>query len=356
MVAMMESTVKLDPSMYDSSSGYDDESTIRYASNLTEEEHNNATILYKFFNELWGIVAVKGDLGAGKDLFGNWLQHTLGRYFPALRLIRDEKPLILFGKYDSLFNEYVINEELKKMQDIAKGIMDENNKRDKLIETARQWATDEGKVLLHNSILYLTEWWRYCNKRYPFNPMNNTMGGIHREIRHMTCLLIGTTQLISDLDKHTCKPFINWQVTCGRSNINWSTFKYRVHPVHYEPRLDILEIMSGKPTLPITIDAAKPCSFLGNGKIYIRNDRYKYDAENEEERIILDVIKAGYDTYESIVDLIYDKGDMTEDEILATLKELKYRRYKKIIDYPDYFHIYNSRSVPNITSKIKVEA
>ena len=104
------------------------------------------------------------------------------------------------------------------------------------------------------------------------------------------------------------------------------------------------------------IDAGKPRSELGNGKIVIK--RHNYQPETEEERVVLEVLKAGVDTYEGIVELLEDEGDMSEREVLDTLKglglKLPGRRPKMVIDYPCYFRIYNSKSAPQIKTSVRV--
>lgn len=108
----------------------------------------------------------------------------------------------------------------------------------------------------------------------------------------------------------------------------------------------------GRP-FQIAVDAGKPRSNLGDGKIIIRRADYK--PETEEERIVLDVIHAGVDTYEGIVELLETDGDMSEDEVLETLKELKFRKSKRAVDFPCYFSLYNSKSAPQLSTKLRGE-
>jgi len=182
--------------------------------------------------------------------------------------------------------------------------------------------------------------------------MNKTMGGIHKEKRHLDCLIIGTTQLVSELDKKTCLPWIDWRVTCARSRINKTRFTYFIERVRYDKRMDIL-IPISKP-FSISIDAGKPRSYLGDGKFAIRDGGHNYPPETEEERIVLDVLKAGVNTYEDIVGLLEEEGDMSEWETLATLKDLKFKKNKRVIDYPCDFGLFNSKSAPNIKSSLKI--
>jgi len=345
--------IKTDEELFDKSAGYDDDIGVQLSPGLSPDDARKATVLYNLFNELWGVCIVVGDPGTGKDTFGNYLSYTLKRYFPYKRILRDEKPRPLFGEYAGLFNEQVIHDDLKKMRDLAKGI-GATKIDDAMEKVADDWVTNEGEVLLHNSVLYLTEFWRYCYNREPHNPMNKTMGGIHKMKRHLDCLIIGTVQLPSELDKKTCLPWVDWRVTCTRSRVNKTGFSYFVEKVKYDRRLDMLTPV-GKP-LHIPVDAGKPRSFMGDGRITIRKPMYK--PQSEEERVVLDALKTGVDNYEDLVDLLETEGDMSEWETLTTLKELRFdkvnSKLKWVVDYPCYWTIYNSKSAPQMKTTVKV--
>jgi len=338
--------------LFDESAGYEDDIGIRVAKGLTEQERQQAGILYRLFNELWGVCIVVGDPGSGKDTFGNYMSYILKRYFPDKRILRDEKPRKLFGSYAGLFNDRVLSEDLAKMREVAKGVG--AAKIDGAMEKAAdEWVSSTGNVLLKNSVLYLTEYWRYCYNREPHNPMNKTMGAIHKEKRHINLLIIGTAQLISELDRKTCKPWLDWRVTCARSRRDSTRYTYFIEKVRYDRRTDVL-ISASKP-LAIPVDAGKPRSFIGDGKITIKKP--DYEPETEEERIVLDVIKAGADNYEELVEFLKTEGDMSEIEVLTTLKELCLklpgRRPKFAIWYPCYYFLFNSRSAPQIETSLK---
>jgi len=336
--------------LFDETRGYDDETGVRLAPSLTATERLQATQLYHLFNELWGVCIVVGDPGTGKDLFSNYIAYKIKEYFPWKRILRDEKPRRLFGEYAGLFNESVLRTDLMKMREIAKGAG--ATRIDEAMEKAADdWVTESGQVLLKNSLLYLTEYWRYCYNREPHNPMNKTMGAIHKMKRHLDCLVLGTVQLPSELDRKTCLPWVDWQVTCTRSATNKTGFASYVQKVKYDTRLSMLARI-GSP-FPIAFDAGKPRTELGDGKIVLR--RRNYRPETEEEQIVLDVVKAGVDTYEDIVALLETEGDMVEDEVLETLKELKFRKSKRAVTYPDYFGLYNSKSAPQIRTALKTQ-
>ena len=337
--------------LFDDTTGYDEEIGVKVADELSEEEKHQATALYNLFNGLWGVCVVAGDPGTGKDLFGNYISYKIKRYFPWKRVLRDEKPRRLFGGYAGLFNEDVLREDLGRMRELATG--KSAVALDTVMEKAADdWVADSGQVLLKNSLLYLTEYWRYCYNREPHNPMNKTMGGIHKEKRHLDVLLIGTVQLLTELDKKTCLPWIDWRVTCSHSAINKTGFTYFVERVKYDRRLDMLATLSRIP-FRISFDAGKPRSYLGDGKIIIKRQGYR--PESEEERIVLDVLRAGVNTYEELVEILETDGDMCELEVLDTLKGLKFGKRKRAVDYPCFFGLYNSKSAPQMKTSLRSE-
>lgn len=335
--------------LYDTTVGYDEEVGVRLTPGLPPDDVQRATILYNLFGGLWGVCIVVGDPGSGKDLLGNYLSYRIKRYFPHKKILRDEKPRLSYGEYAGLFNEEVLQTELRKMREVARGVG--ASKIDEVMEKAADdWVTSQGEVLLKNSVLYLTEYWRYCYNREPHNPMNKTMGGIHKQKRHLDCLILGTVQLASELDKKTCLPWVDWRVTCTRSKLNKTRFTYFIERVKYDVRLDTLVSIS-KP-FSISFDAGKPRSYIDDGKIVLLKKTYQ--PETEEERIVLDLIKAGADTYEQIVDVLEREGDMSEWEVLAALKELRFRPRKRVINYPCDFSIYNSKSAPQMKSRVRM--
>ncbi len=341
-----------DPEMFDNTLGYDDETGVRLAEGLTGEERQQAVTLYRLFNELWGVCIVVGDPGTGKDLFGNTISYKIKRYFPHKRIMRDEKPRALYGSYAGLFDDSVLAKDLARMRDVATGGCSGSTDFGLALEKAADdWVTKQGRVMLKNSVLYLTEFWRYCYRRDPMNPMNKTMGGIHKEKRHLDCLILGTVQLVGDLDRKTCLPWVDWKVTCTRSVNNPTGFTYYLEKVKYDRRMDILVPLSRDPFV-IAFDAGKPRSYLGDGKLAIRKSAYK--PETEEERIVLDAIRDGADTYETLVGLLAAHGDMDEGEVLHTLKELKFRKRKRVVDYGCFFGLYNSKSAPQMHTSLKV--
>lgn len=350
MEQMLSRKTNMTEGLFDESAGYDEERDIQFAEGLSAEDKKRAMILYNLFNELWGLCLIVGDPGKGKDCFGNYISYQIHRYFPWKRVLRDEKPRKLFGEYAGLFSDSVLAEELLRMKAVASGLNSFSARNQAIEKAADDWVTTKGQVLLKNSVLYLTEFWRYCYKREPGNPMNKTMGGIHKEKRHLDCLILGTTQQVEDLDRFTCLPWVDWKVICTRSRANKTGFIFWVQKVRYDRRVEVL-IHVGR-AFPIIVDAGKPVSYLGDGKIIVKKPEYQ--PETEEERIVLDVLKAGVDKYEDLVEYIKTNGDMSENEILNTLKILKFTKRKRVIDYSCWFSIYNSKSAPQLSTSLKV--
>ncbi len=126
-------------------------------------------------------------------------------------------------------------------------------------------------------------------------------------------------------------------------------FTFFVHKVKYDKRTEILELL-GSP-YPLLVDAAAPKKYIGDGKIRLLKPNYL--PVSEEERIVMDVIKAGYDDYDAIVELLENEGDMEEQETLATLKDLSFNKRKRAIVYPCTWRTFNSKSSPQITTTLK---
>jgi hypothetical protein len=359
---MLQTPNMIDDDLFDESAGYEDDTGIKFAPDLNEWQKKQAMALYRLFRNLWGLCIIRGEPGAGKDTFLNWLLYNVKRYFPDKRILRDEKPRKLFGHYDGLFNDEIIRDDLRRMREIAKGVQEkeEASRFDgtysrALERAADEWvASDGAKVLLQNAVVGLTEYWDYVYNRNSGKPMNKTMGAIHKMARHMNTLILGCVQLESDLDKKTCKPFINLRVSCVRSGKDSTRYMFFVEKVKYDARMDTLIPVSK--AYPIPIDAGKPRSFIGDGKIEIRKPNYV--AQSEYEEVILDCIKEGLDTYEGLVDYLGSKGCMDEGEVLSVLKELCLflpwmRKPKCVIWYPCYYFIFNSRSAPSLRTTLK---
>ena len=101
----------------------------------------------------------------------------------------------------------------------------------------------------------------------------------------------------------------------------------------------------------MVFDAGKPRSNIGDGKIVIK--KTLYEGKTEEEQIVLEVLKSGVNNYEELVRILETEGDMSEEETLATLKDLKFRTDTRAIDFPCFFALYNSKSAPQLTTTLR---
>jgi hypothetical protein len=351
----------LDDDLFDmSSDGYGNSRGLQLSPSLSALERRQASQLYHMFNELWGLCIVCGPPGAGKDTFLNWFLYTCKKFFPQKRILRDEKPYPLFGKYAGLFNEARIKADLEQMRKVAIGSNGEteqdNRAESRLEKSADKWAkSDRAKVLLQDSIVGLTEYWKYVQTLNFMAPINKTMGAIHKMARHFNTLVIGCAQLESDLSRKTCKPFVNWRVSCSRSHVDTTRYSFLVQRVAYDHYRDRLTPVGRFQSIPV--DAGKPRSDIGDGKIVIRNRNYT--PQTPEEYIVIEAIKAGINDYKTLVAFLDAEGDISEMDTLLTLKDLCLKlpgkRPKFAIWYPCIYHIFNSQSAPNLTTRLKAE-
>jgi hypothetical protein len=329
--------------LFDYSNGYERNHSITMADNLSEWHYEEALRFYKLFNELWGLALFSGLPGSGKDVLGNYLSWVIYNAFPSKKLLRDEKPRELFGIYDGLFNDTVLSEDLDRMKSSVNSKMTLQEKNTILETVADTWVK-EHEILLSNSILYLVEYWNYCYKREPHKPMNKTMGAIHKMKRHLQTLIFGTVQLMSDLDKYTCLPFIDWEIKCQRSAYNPTWFIYRVFKCSYLPIAGLRT--SQRHIYHFKIDGAKPVTDLGMPINIIKEDYIG----SKQERRILDAIKSGIVTYEDLHREI--KIRKAQYSVLHILKSL-YMSNPQVINYGCWFNTFNSISTPQIRTRLQ---
>ncbi len=344
------------PELYDESLGYDDETGIKFAPGLSPLDRKRATLLYRLFNELWGLCIVTGDPGTGKDTFCNYITHRIKTYFTWKKILRDERPRALYGPYAGLFNEDMLLKDIKSMKRISKGQKVTPEEEAQMDHQIDDWLHGAGEVKLKNSVLYLSEYWKNCGRLESTSPMCKTMGGIHRLGRHLDCLVFGSVQDPQDLARQQSLRWVNWQVYCRKSTNNITGFNYYVYKMKWDKRRDTLTPMPlNQIPFLIPLDAGIPRSYLGDGKIKIR--RPDYVPENDYEYNILEVIKSGVDVYEDIVALLTKEEVMNESDISNTVKKLGLKipgyRPKMVLDYPCDFKTYNSKSAVALKTSIK---
>lgn len=333
--------------LFDRTSGYDDEPDVQFDGSLPSWLLDEALMLYKKFNGLWGLAIFTGPPGAGKDTVGNYLSYILHKAFPATKLLRDEKPRELFGMYDGLFNRDVLNKELGNMQLMAKEGKSFQEKGILLEKAADEWVTSQGSVKLKNSILYLTEYWNYCYNRDPHNPMNKTMGAVHKVKRHFHTLILGTVQLTSDLDRFTCLPFVDWEIRCHKSAYP-GVCNYLMYRCQWDAARERL-LRSAVPIYIMRVDGAEPVDYLGE-PIKIIDEAY---TGSKDENKVLDAVRAGNNTWESLnIDcrIVQRHGILKEEYLKENKRVLKetlrglYLMKPPVVVYGCWFRLFNSKS------------
>lgn len=257
------------PDLFDYSGGYDEQPSIEFNDNLSDWIIAEAIHFYNLFsippnNKLCGTAVGSGNVGQGKDCTFNYIAWIINTAFKNKKLLRDEKPRELFGMYAGLFNEETLAKDMEIMGDIASNkkmtVADKTAMIDAAVDS---WMTEKGEVMLRDSVLYLTEFWRYHDLRYPFKPINNMLSGVHKLKRHFRELTLGTIQLMSDLDKRRCLPYIDWHIQFRRSTVISTGFIGKVYKYHYN-------INTGRTTLSpmpvdiIKVDGARPVDELGD--------------------------------------------------------------------------------------------
>ena len=338
--------INTDFDFFDHEPGYDDDSSIHIRENIPDWQYEEAIRYYALFKELWGLVVISGERGNGKDLLLNYLSWVIYRSFDK-KLLRDEKPRELFGLYDGIFNEEVLSDQINKMNAEAKGLKNWTEKDELISRLADDYVmSKEAQDLFSNSILALTEYWKYVYKREPHKPMNKTMGAIHKMLRHYPSIIFGTIQIVSDLDRYTCHPFINYEIRANRSANNRTGFIYLVYQCKYHQNSGVN--ISPYPIDVIKLDGARPVTDLGM-PIHILDNEY---SGSKVEIKVLDAVKSGITTYE---DLLKEVKFRVRDDT-SVLKILKYlfMHKPKIVNYGCWFNVFNSRSKPQISGSKRI--
>jgi hypothetical protein len=329
------------PDLFDYSGGYESQPDIEIADNVSDWIRAEAIRFYNLFtippnNKLCGLAVGSGDVGQGKDLLFNYIDWVCNKAFTNKKILRDEKPRDIFGIYDGLFNPEVLDDTLVKMKELTKGNKIPISTRNALLDQmADEWVTENGAVMLRDSVLYLTEFWKYHDLRKPFNPMNNMLGGVHKLKRHFRILVLGTIQLITDLDKRRCLPFIDWRIICRRSQIVSTGFIGYVFKFSYNINNNRIT-MSNMPIDTIAVDGAKPVDEIGKPFTILKPE---YKGDRYEQKLI-DAIKSGVVTYADLKNEVKYKGK-NKPKLVKVIKRLF---MQKVIDYGCFFVIYNSQS------------
>ncbi len=338
--------------MYDYTTGYDTEPDIVINNNASDWMINEGLRYYKLFRAntptgLCGLAVFRGMPGNGKDLIKNKVSWINKEVFPNKKTLLDERPRELYGDYNwfneesesPLFNPVTLKGDLDKMNELVAGKKMTLKERGAILDKAADdWVAEKGEVMLKNSQLCLTEFYKYVPKRDPHLAMNKTMGSLLRVKRHLDLLILGTIQIITDLDRFTCLPFIDWIVKCRRSQTNPTGYIGMVYKTEYQGEHRGI-ITSPVPIDIIRVDGAKPVKELGE-PITIIND---YKPINVRYQKLWDGLREGIDNLEDLQKEVKLRGK--KPTVLSMIKRLY---LNKIITYGCWFKIYNSKSATSI--------
>ena len=233
---------------------------------LTDEEIDDALFLVEI-GLVRGVAIVVGMPGAGKDLFTNTLTYKIKKYFKNRVVLRDEPPKPLYGFYEP-FSEETLLADVDKLNKIAKGESKPKLTTAKnMTDAIAKWQTEEGEVKMQNSIIQLSEFWRYFHNRRPMNPMGILMGGVLKTWRHFNCLVIGIAQQKRELDRFSCLPFITHEIRCiWRGGEIPDTTEAHIYPVRSISADGVTETAGESAVL--FVDGGKPRKELGGKRYY----------------------------------------------------------------------------------------
>ena len=252
-----------------------------------------------------GLMIVTGYPGAGKDLFGVTLAWKLRWYF-GRRVGLDVRPRRLFdetvfplGNRYFPFDEVVLFDEMRKTEQAARGIVEEDEqteegatvkKERKLSKTelnamAANWAHNEGRIKLQNSVLHLQEFWRYMHNRRPMSPIGIAIGGIIKTHRHLDLLIIGTAPRKDELDEKACLKYVNFEARCHWAGDREDTTIANIYPTRFVSSKGVLET-SGDP-FHFIVDGGKPRPRLGDKRyfdLYVSKNQTSFGVARQRKR------------------------------------------------------------------------
>jgi len=214
-----------------------------------------------------GFILVTGLPRQGKGTFINPFAWKLNRYF-GKRILRDDHPTTLFGKY-TLFNEDVLIEDVSRMAQVAREDIPKEARGAKQKQTLKRavetWITEEGEVFLQDAVVMLDEFWRYMNNRRPMNPMNIALSGLIKMMYHTDTLYMGVAQRKHELDRFTCLPYVTHEARCQWCTDRESSVRVDLQRVMWSGGRSAL-VPVGKGII-LYVDGGRPRDELG-GKRY----------------------------------------------------------------------------------------
>lgn len=215
-----------------------------------------------------GFILVTGLPRQGKGTFSNPLAWKIKRYF-GKRILRDDHPTELFGKY-KLFNEEVLISDVAKMAQVAKEDIPKEAKKTSekqaLKRAVEQWVTEEGEVFMQDAVVMLDELWRYMNNRRPMNPMNIALSGLIKMMYHTDTLYMGIAQRKHELDRFTCLPYVTHEARCQWCTDRETTVRVDFRKVMWNGvRQALVPVDKG---LILYVDGGKPREELGGRRYF----------------------------------------------------------------------------------------
>jgi len=225
-----------------------------------------------------GMMLVQGDEGAGKDIFLHLLAYKMRRYF-GKHVGLDQPPREAF---DGNLNWHWNNAECKwefygedgqywkdchphfkfspsVMTEVFSHIDGDDD------EAFNIWWDEIGCNLLNNSVLGMSEFWRYVQRRRAMNKSNLMMGGLIRVHRHYNMLIIGNTQAIEDLDVKMVLQRVSSIARCKWLGNN--TTEAKVQMVKFAGEEGLFKWHKTKPD-KFTIDGAERRDMFNGKRVY----------------------------------------------------------------------------------------
>lgn len=218
-----------------------------------------------------GLMLVTGDIGSGKDLFSNVFAWKIKSYFRGKRVLRDEMPRRAFGYYIP-FDEVTISRELDSMEELS-DLRGGHQVGKKVKEAALKSAVDRWvksksvELLMQNSVLFLTEFWKYMHKRRQMTNICYTLAGLIKLWRHHDQLIMGITQDKYDLDPTQCLQYVNFEARCSWSEQMADTTCVHIYTTRYVGSSGVLNTGRKKPLI-LFINGSEPRPQLGGKRYY----------------------------------------------------------------------------------------
>jgi len=216
-----------DGKLYDDTEAKWDEWPLREG--LSDEEIEEAEFIRPY---TLGLMIVSGMLGAGKDTFATMWSWLIKRYFPGRHVLRDEKPRQLFGSYTP-FTPQLLMADLERMKREATGefkeALGEMTAAERSEALVEKWVKQRGHGLLQYSVVHLTEFHKYMDCHRTGSKVNHIMGSLIKYTRHLDMLIIGNAQIVNELDRQRCLPYVNYEVRCRPSRLYEGVFIYTIY-------------------------------------------------------------------------------------------------------------------------------